>query len=211
MIAVPLWMLAHLTFEGDGLHGRGFAGYELLFNVLFRPVLMLIGLFLGYFIFTCASWLIRMSFGIAAAFVLGDGWIVTNWLGLFVLLAIFVLTHVIAAITSFRMITLIPHHIPRMIGFSSANRVDMDQFAQGAALVGTQEALTTISNGVSPKRLTSGAGAASNEGQTGQKLLGSSERYDGNPTAAGRNPSGMDTTLQATTSMDGGIREPEDE
>jgi hypothetical protein len=34
-----------------------------------------------------------MSFGIAAAFVLGDGWIVTNWLGLFVLLSIFVLAH----------------------------------------------------------------------------------------------------------------------
>ena len=95
-------MLAHLTFEGDGLHGRGFAGYELLFNILFRPVLMIIGLFLGYFIFTCASWLIRMSFGIAAAFVLGDGWIVTNWLGLFVLLSIFVLAHVVAAIASFQ-------------------------------------------------------------------------------------------------------------
>ena len=119
MIAVPLWMLAHLTFEGDGLHGRGFAGYELLFNILFRPVLMLIGLFLGYFIFTCISWLIRMSFGVAAAFVLGDGWIVTDWLGLFVLLSIFVLAHVVAAIASFRMITLIPHHVPRMIGFSS--------------------------------------------------------------------------------------------
>ena len=101
MVAVPLWMLAHLTFEGDGLHGRGFAGYELLFNILFRPVLMIIGLFLGYFIFTCVSWLIRMSFGIAAAFVLGDGWIVTNWLGLFVLLSIFVLAHVVAAIASF--------------------------------------------------------------------------------------------------------------
>ena len=138
MVAVPLWMLAHLTFEGDGLHGRGFAGYELLFNILFRPVLMIIGLFLGYFIFTCASWLIRMSFGIAAAFVLGDGWIVTNWLGLFVLLSIFVLSHIVAAVASFRMITLIPHHVPRMIGFSSANRVDMDEFAQGAALIGAQ-------------------------------------------------------------------------
>ena len=112
---------------------------------------MLIGLFLGYFIFTCISWLIRMSFGIAAAFVLGDGWLVTNWLGLFVLLSIFVLSHVVAAIASFRMITLIPHHIPRMIGFSSANRVDMDEFSQGAALIGTQKALTTLSDGVSPE------------------------------------------------------------
>ena len=181
MVAVPLWMLAHLTFEGDGLHGRGLAGYELLFNILFRPVLMLIGLFLGYFIFTCISWLIRMSFGIAAAFVLGDGWLVTNWLGLFVLLSIFVLSHVVAAIASFRMITLIPHHIPRMIGFSSANRVDMDEFSQGAALIGTQKALTTLSDGVSPKRLTSSAGAVSNEGQSGQKLLSSDAKRSQRP------------------------------
>jgi conjugal transfer/type IV secretion protein DotA/TraY len=213
MVAVPLWMLAHLTFEGDGLHGRGLAGYELLFNILFRPVLMLIGLFLGYFIFTCISWLIRMSFGIAAAFVLGDGWLVTNWLGLFVLLSIFVLSHVVAAIASFRMITLIPHHIPRMIGFSSANRVDMDEFSQGAALIGTQKALTTLSDGVNPKRLTSGTGAASNEGHSGQKLLGSSDKgvLGGSSTSGGANSSGMDTTLQATTDMGGGMREPEDD
>jgi conjugal transfer/type IV secretion protein DotA/TraY len=210
MVAVPLWMLAHLTFEGDGLHGRGLAGYELLFNILFRPVLMLIGLFLGYFIFTCISWLIRMSFGIAAAFVLGDGWLVTNWLGLFVLLSIFVLSHVVAAIASFRMITLIPHHVPRMIGFSSANRVDMDEFSQGAALVGTQKALTTLSDGVSPKRLTSSAGAASNEGQSGQKLL-SSDAKGRNDQSATRQTQGMDTTLRATTDMGGCARESEDE
>jgi hypothetical protein len=209
MVAVPLWMLAHLTFDGDGLHGRGFAGYELLFNILFRPVLMLIGLFLGYFIFTCISWLIRMSFGIAAAFVLGDGWIVTNWLGLFVLLSIFVLSHVVAAIASFRMITLIPHHIPRMIGFSSANRVDMDEFSRGAALIGANETLATVRKSLSPQQLTSAAGNGG--GQLGQKLLGSSNQerhmFPGPPTST----SGMDTTLQATTDLGGGFRAPEDE
>ena len=61
-----------------------------------------------------------------------------------------------------------------------------------------------------PKRLTSGAGAASNEGQSGQKLLGSERKV------ATTNPvhdklQGMDTTLQATTDMGGGAREPEDE
>ena len=206
-------MLAHLTFEGDGLHGRGFAGYELLFNILFRPVLMLIGLFLGYFIFTCISWLIRMSFGIAAAFVLGDGWLVTNWLGLFVLLSIFVLSHVVAAIASFRMITLIPHHIPRMIGFSSANRVDMDEFSRGAALIGANETLSTVRKGLSPKQLTSDGGNGG--GQGSQKLLGSSnqERHNMPGSSAGSSSpsSGMDTTLQATTDMGGGSRDPEDE
>jgi hypothetical protein len=201
-------MLAHLTFEGDGLHGRGFAGYELLFNILFRPVLMIIGLFLGYFIFTCASWLIRMSFGIAAAFVLGDGWIVTNWLGLFVLLSIFVLAHVVAAIASFRMITLIPHHVPRMIGFSSANRVDTDEFAQGAALIGTQKALTTIDRNLNPKQLTSQSEKSA--GQGNQKAIGSSvkERKDTSPSGLS---SGMDTTVRATTDMGGGRREPQDD
>jgi len=205
MVAVPLWMLAHLTFEGDGLHGRGFAGYELLFNILFRPVLMIIGLFLGYFIFTCASWLIRMSFGIAAAFVLGDGWIVTNWLGLFVLLSIFVLAHVVAAIASFRMVTLIPHHVPRMIGFSSANRVDMDEFAQGAALIGAQKALGRISETLSPQRLTSESRKLGGQGD--QKAIGSSAS-DRN-TSQSRSSSGMDTTMQAITDMRGPRQEPE--
>jgi len=99
---------------------------------------------------------------------------------------------------------LIPHHIPRMIGFSSANRVDMDEFAQGAGLIGTQKALTTLSDTVKPKRLASGA--ASNEGQNGQKLLGSSDNGGRNTTNTG-----MDTTVQATTDMGGGMREPEDE
>ena len=82
MIAVPLWMLAHMTVGGDGLHGRAIEGWGLLFNVVFRPTLMVVGLFLGYFVFDCMSWLIRESFGIAAGFVLDNGWIVTNFIGM---------------------------------------------------------------------------------------------------------------------------------
>jgi hypothetical protein len=161
---------------------------------------MIIGLFLGYFIFTCASWLIRMSFGIAAAFVLGDGWIVTNWLGLFVLLSIFVLAHIVAAIASFRMITLIPHHVPRMIGFSSANRVDMDEFAQGAAMIGTQKALGTIADNIKPKQLTETKKLG---GQGAQKAIGVSGNKD-------TSPSGVDTTTQAQMDMGGSRQEPEE-
>jgi hypothetical protein len=147
-----------------------------------------------------------MSFGIAAAFVLGDGWIVTNWLGLFVLLSIFVLAHVVAAIASFRMITLIPHHVPRMIGFSSANRVDMDEFAQGAALIGTQKALGTISENLNPKQLTSQSEQSA--GQGNQKAIASSGNKSSSSSGSS---SGMDTTVQATTDMGGGRREPEDD
>ena len=106
------------------------------------------------------------------------------------------------------MITLIPHHIPRMIGFSSANRVDMDEFSRGAALIGANETLSTVRKSLSPKQLTSEGGNGG--GQSGQKLLGSDAKGR-NDQSATRQTQGMDTTLQATTDMGGGLREPEDE
>src|SRR5208283_5962521 len=118
---------------GDGLHGRAIEGWGLLFNVVFRPSLMVIGLFLGYFVFDCISWLIRETFGIAAGFVLQGGWLVSNLIGLVVLLGIFVMTQVTAALMSFRLVALLPHHLPRLIGFTAANRVDHEAFYSQAA------------------------------------------------------------------------------
>jgi hypothetical protein len=61
------------------------------------------------------SWLIRESFGIAAGFVLQNGWLVSNLIGITVLLTIFVMTHVVAALMSFRMVALLPNHLPRLV------------------------------------------------------------------------------------------------
>jgi len=199
VIAVPLWMLAHMTMSGDGLHGQANEGYSLLFNVLFRPTLMILGLFLAYFIFGASAWLLRVSFGIAAGFVLQNGWLVTNLLGVIVLLSMFVLVHIVAAIQSFKMITLIPHHLPRLIGFSSAGRVDVDQYAKDAALIGIGGTMAGIKDGASAgvkrigqggvqeqvNRLTGGAGANAAEG--------------GNSNSS----HGMDSTLRAATDNSG--------
>ena len=161
VIAVPLWMLAHMTFQGEGLHGRGAEGYSLLFNVIFRPALMVVGLFLGYFVFASGSWLIRQGFGVAAGFTLSNGGLLTNWLGLVVMVSIFVMMHVVLATMSFRMISLLPHHLPKLIGFGSANRVDMDQYGRDAAMVGTFGTLTTLRQGLI-------AAASRSEGQQGR-------------------------------------------
>ena len=134
-------MFAHLTFQGDGLHGRGIEGYSLLFNVLFRPVLMLFGLFLGYFVFSSMSWLMMQGFGIAASFALSNGWFVTNMLGVVVLLCMFVLMHITLALVAFRLISLVPHHVVKLIGVAPANRVDMDQFGRDVGVVGTAGAM----------------------------------------------------------------------
>jgi conjugal transfer/type IV secretion protein DotA/TraY len=199
VVAVPLWMLAHMTGEGAGLHGRATAGYSLLFNVLFRPVLMLLGLFLGYFIFASMSWLIRMSFGIAAGFVLQNGWLVTNMLGMFVLLWIYVMVHVYAALTSFRMISLVPHHLPHLIGFAPAGRVDMERFANDAAWIGAGTALSTTERGISARRFRP-AGGGNRLSHSEQKLLPKASDTSGHSSDHGHtHGDGMDSTLRATT------------
>jgi len=73
MVSVPLWAFAHMTFQGDGLHGRGLRGYGILFNLLLRPTLMLFGLFLSYFCFAAISRLIFLTFSIASGFALSAG------------------------------------------------------------------------------------------------------------------------------------------
>lgn len=199
VIAVPLMMVAHMTYEGDGLHGRAIQVYELLFNVLFRPALMLLGLFAGFFVFSSISWLIRMSFGVAVHFVLEKGWFVTNLIGLVVLLAVFVLLHIVVALKSFSMISLIPHHVPKMLGFSPANRVDMDEFSKAAAWTGTRgtvKAINEYAEGQLPSR----------SRQTNGNGVGSSTRAISSPRKGITGPSGsadkhgnIDSTLSAQT------------
>ncbi|UZO94733.1 DotA protein (plasmid) [Roseomonas mucosa] len=200
VVAVPLWMLAHMTFQGEGLHGRGIEGYSLLFNILFRPVLMLLGLFFGYFIFSSGSWLIRQGFGIASGFALHNGGILTNWLGLVVMVSIFVMMHVALAIMSFRMISLLPHHLPKLIGFGSANRVDMDQYSRDAALVGVGGTITRLHRG-----LLDGAGAAG--AASGGQITGPTRALSGPASSAagagaesgGAAKSGLDSTVRAAS------------
>lgn len=196
MIAVPLWMLASMTFGGDGLHGRGIEGWALLFNVVFRPTLMVIGLFLGYFVYDCMSWLIRESFGIAAGFALDGGWFVTNMIGMVVLLNIFVMLHVTAALMSFRMAILLPHHLPRLINFSPANRVDAEQFYHQAAFGPGSEIATGTRKTLDAAMRQVGSDAA--QGSLPRRATGLIAG-PGDQAAQG----GMDSTLRATTDMGG--------
>jgi conjugal transfer/type IV secretion protein DotA/TraY len=197
VVAVPLWMLAHMTFQGEGLHGRGIEGYSLLFNVLFRPVLMLLGLFFGYFIFSSGSWLIRQGFGIAAGFALHNGGILTNWLGLVVMVSIFVMMHVALAIMSFRMISILPHHLPKLIGFGSANRVDMDQYSRDAALVGVGGTITRLHSGLIEGASAAGAGQRSGPARalTGPR----SARVAGSATGSASAGGDLDSTVRAAS------------
>ena len=194
VIAVPLWMFAHLTFQGDGLHGRGIEGYSLLFNILFRPVLMLFGLFLGYFVFSSMSWLMLQGFGIASGFALSNGWFVTNMLGVIVLVCMFVLMHITLALVAFRLISVVPHQVVKLIGVQPANRVDMDQFGRDVGMVGMGATMRGIEGG--GRNVISSAGRASET--RGQRLLG---QGSGEPKATRGNANTVDSTLSAQSDV----------
>jgi conjugal transfer/type IV secretion protein DotA/TraY len=194
MIAAPLWMLSMMTIGGDGLHGRGMEGVGLFFNVMFRPVLMIFGLFLSYFVFDAMSWLIRESFGIAVGFILSGGWFVTNLIGVIVLLNIFVMLQITTAIASFRMIALLPHHLPRLLGFTGASRVDTEAFYQQAAWGAGQ----AVADRTRPA-LEAGVAAVKNAAQQRKSLPRQPAGFiSGPPDGAGGNES-LDSTLRATT------------
>jgi len=199
VVAVPLWAFAHLTWQGDGLHGRGIEGYGLLFNILFRPVLMLFGLFLGYFIYTAISWLTLQGFGVAAGFVLQNGWFVSNLLGVVVLLCMFVLLQMTIALMSFRLISQLPHQVVKMIGLQPANRVDMDRFAADAGMVGMNASLRGIQGGTGAMLDSATKAGRSGEGGGG----GMRALADGSRSAENGGPKllGNDSTLQAASEV----------
>ncbi|WP_169802072.1 DotA/TraY family protein [Neokomagataea thailandica] len=129
VVVVPVWALAHMIFEGDGLHGKALRGYELLFTIFFRPVMMIAGLILSYTVFSAISWFLMKSFSIAAGFVFARGDLLDNLIGIMVMLVMFVGLETAAAMLSFRLINTLPHHLPAMLGMSSIGRVDADAMA----------------------------------------------------------------------------------
>jgi len=190
MVSVPLWAFAHMTFQGDGLHGRGLRGYGILFNLLLRPTLMLFGLFLSYFCLAAISRLIFMTFSIASGFALSAGWLVSNLLGVVVMLAMFVLAHTVALIACFRMIALFPQHVPTWLGLEAADRLDTHSLAQDAGLIGLGATLQEIRTGA-----TGGVSGLMN-GRAGQRALGgpAAEVETSQPSGGG-----MDRTVAIAT------------
>ena len=158
VVAAPLWMLAHMTLNGEGLHGNARQGYALLFDVLFRPTLMLFGLFFGYFVFDAMSWLVHQTFGVAAGFALSHGWLVSNFLGMLLLVWMFVLLHIILALASFRLIAIVPNRVPQILGFGGGERIDVDAFSRDVAVIGMAGAMQNMQKALAPPERQQGNG-----------------------------------------------------
>lgn len=127
-----LWFLAHMTFAGDGIHGKGIRGYEILFSILFRPPAMVMGMMFSYTIFSAISWLLMKSFLVATAFTFDHGWLLDNLVGVIAMIILYIGVEMTVATTAFRLISTWPHHLAALVGFSAASRVESDGFERSS-------------------------------------------------------------------------------
>ena len=172
IIAVPLWLLAHVTMDGTGLHGRGARGWGNLLALFLTPALMVIGMFGSYWAFAFISRLIFLTFTIAAGFTLAQGWLVANMAGMLVLLSMFVLLHIVTEIQCFRLITLVSVHVPSWLGLDGSDRVDTQALTQEAGMVGMGATLTAIRAGSMATGARLGIGKADGTQPAPAKQLG---------------------------------------
>ena len=48
VLGAPVWAIAHLELEGEGIGNRAMKGYEILYDLLCRPIIMTAGLVVGF-------------------------------------------------------------------------------------------------------------------------------------------------------------------
>lgn len=113
VFAGPLWAIAHLSLEGDGLAGHSARrGYLLILSIFLTPLLMILGLLAGMVLFRIVGTLfnggiylaLSGSQSLTSEGLVGVGW----WLGMIAVLAFITASYLVIIERSFRMITWLP-------------------------------------------------------------------------------------------------------
>ena len=162
MVGVPLWALAHLRLDGEGLPGEAAAnGYFLLLEVMIRPILTIAGLIAAVVIFTAQARILNVIWDLVTYNVGGfnsgtlgaTGGDDTIGFGIealtfkraaideFFFTVLYAIVIYMAATSSFKLIDSIPDNIMRWIGagvssFGDINQDPAEGLTQYAALGG---------------------------------------------------------------------------
>lgn len=176
LVGTPLWALAHIRIDGNGLPGQAASsGYYLIFEIFIRPILTVFGLLASISIFA------------ATVYVLNDIWdLVTNNLagheaptsgsGLdmdffrgsidqFFYTMVYAIVVYMMGMSSFKLIDMIPNQILRWMGSSASTfndtREDPAQGMVSTAYIGSDQVLGQMEG-----PLKEGTGMISNLGKT---------------------------------------------
>ena len=167
MVGAPLWALAHLRIDGNGLSGQAaVSGYFLILEVFLRPILIVFGMLASISIFSALVSVLHQVFDLvvanAAGFDATDE--LTGATGIsklaemrsavdeFFFTIIYTIIVYLLGLSSFKLVDLIPNNILRWMGQSVATfgdqREDMGQSLVGTSTIGAQQTLGSIGGGL---------------------------------------------------------------
>lgn len=181
MVGAPLWALGHLRIDGDGLPGEGAQnGYYLIFEIFLRPILIVFGLLASILIFSAMATVLFDVWQIVTANATGFNSVnpqdsasgtvaqALSWsrskVDQMFFLVIYAVIMYMMALSSFKLIDMIPNSILRWMGSSVTSFGDNAQDAaqsltQYAAIGGGmifQQGLGGVEGGVKGIRQTQG-------------------------------------------------------
>ncbi len=131
MVGVPLWALAHLRIDGDGIPGNAaMSGYMLILEIFLRPILIIFGLLASSLIFSAMVKLLNELWTLVTANMGGfdqmeaerGGFladVIEDWrspIDEFFYTVIYAIIVYMLALASFKLIDLIPNFILRWLG-----------------------------------------------------------------------------------------------
>lgn len=142
MVGAPLWALGHLRIDGNGLPGEGaMNGYYLIFEVFIRPLLIVFGFLAGVLIFGAMAAVLNEIWGTVVENVSGnsaDDTVEREGLDYYLDIArgavdqlfftiLYAIIMYMMALSSFKLIDLIPNNILRWMGSSASSFGDTQQ------------------------------------------------------------------------------------
>ena len=169
MVGIPLWALAHLRIDGEGLPGQAAeSGYFLIFEIFLRPILTVFALIAAILIFSAQVRVLNFIWDIVTTNVTGFSAGDDNQLDFyfkrfqrstidqFFFTATYTIIVYLMANLSFKLIDKIPDGILRWMGSSASAFGDTDQdpsesltkYAAQGGLVQGQQLVRGVSGNV---------------------------------------------------------------
>lgn len=143
MVGLPLWALAHIRIDGDGLPGHAaMNGYYLIFEIFLRPILIVFGLIAGISIFAAQVQVLNdiwylvitnltgfdeeAAKAVAGQNKIGSSDYARNAIDQLFYTVIYVIIVYMMGMASFKLVYLIPNHISDWMGHSVKNFGELD-------------------------------------------------------------------------------------
>jgi conjugal transfer/type IV secretion protein DotA/TraY len=158
MVGAPLWALAHIRIDGNGLPGAAAVnGYFLIFEIFLRPILIIFGLLASVSIFSALVAVLNQIWDLITANLTGfdvvydtangnqQQGVFRSAVDTFFFTVIYAIIVYMMALSSFKLIDLIPANILRWMGQSVATENDARENAAETlashSTVGAQQAI----------------------------------------------------------------------